>query len=145
MWYPNPGTSVQTALLGRSRVQKNHRISDLCAAGAELIYGSDWPAAAPDANPWTGLSGMLTRRNTDPNYPGVLAPEQAITLSDALPIFTTNGARSLGMQGETGSLSAGKWADFITLNENITTIPPIEIAAINPLSTVWKGKVFYAR
>ena len=91
------------------------------------------------------MAGMLTRRNTDPNYPGVLAPEQAISLSDALPIFTTNGARSLGMQGETGSLSTGKWADFITLKDNITKISPVEIAAVSPLTTVWKGKIVHAR
>ena len=57
MWYPNPGTPVQIALLGRERVQKNHRIADLLKAGAKMTYGSDWPAAAPDANPWTGLWG----------------------------------------------------------------------------------------
>ncbi len=144
MWYPNPGTPVQTALLGKDRVQKNHRIADLLEAGAEMTYGSDWPAAAPDANPWTGLSGMLTRRNSDPAYPGVLAPEQAISLSAALPIFTMNGARSLRMERETGSLTGGKWADFTILKEHLTDIPPEEIAAIRPQATVWKGRVVHA-
>ena len=140
MWYPNPGTPVQIALLGADRVQKNHRINDLLIAGAELIYGSDWPAAAPDANPWIGLSGMLTRRNADPAYPGTLAPDQAIPLQAALPIFTTNGARSLGMTDETGSLSAGKWADFVILKENLLDIPAEAIAAVMPEATYWKGQ-----
>ena len=144
MWYPNPGTGVQTALLGEARVRKNHRIADLLKAGAELIYGSDWPAAAPDANPWTGLSGMLTRRNSDPAYPGVLAADQAIRLMEALPIFTTNGARSLGMEGDTGSLAVGYWADFIVLSEDLTTMQPEEIAAIRPSTTVWKGQRVFA-
>ncbi|WP_164662208.1 amidohydrolase [Tropicibacter sp. Alg240-R139] len=143
MWFPNPGTAVQKALLGRDRVQKNQRIGDLVAAKAELIYGSDWPAAAPDANPWTGLSGMLTRRNADPTYPGDLAPEQAISLQNALPIFTVNGARSMGMEAETGSLSVGKWADFIVLSKDLTKIPPHEIATVCPRTTVWKGKVVH--
>ena len=143
MWFPNPGTPVQTALLGKARVQKNHRIADLLAAGAEMIYGSDWPAAAPDANPWTGLSGMLTRRNTDPAYPGTLAPEQAISLSEALPIFTVNGARSLNMERETGSLKAGKSADFVILKEHLPDIQPEEIAAISPTATIWKGRIVF--
>ena len=144
MWFPNPGTPVQTALLGRHRVRKNHRIADLLKAEAEMIYGSDWPAAAPDANPWTGLSGMLTRRSADPAYPGVLAPEQAISLSAALPIFTINGARALGMEEETGSLKTGKWADFVILDEHLPDIAPEEIGAICPHATIWKGRVVHA-
>ena len=144
MWYPNPGTTVQTALLGHARVQKNHRIADLLAAEAELIYGSDWPAAAPDANPWTGLYGMITRRNIDQKYPGELAPEQAISLQEALPIFTINGARSMQMEHETGSLKIGKWADFIILKQNILEISAKEIATVCPQLTVWKGKIVYS-
>lgn len=144
MWYPNPGTPVQTALLGADRVQQNHRIADLLQADAELIYGSDWPAAAPDANPWIGLSGMLTRRNTDPAYPGVLAPNQAIPLEAALPIFTINGARSLKMEQETGSLTAGRWADFIVLQEHLTDIPSADIGIVSPQLTVWKGQIVHS-
>lgn len=144
MWYPNTATAVQTALLGEARVQKNHRIADLLTAGAELIYGSDWPAAAPDANPWTGLSGMLTRRNSDPTYPGVLAADQAISLMEALPLFTTNGARSLRMERDTGSLTAGRWADFIVLKEDPTAMRAEEIAEISPSTTIWKGKRVFA-
>ena len=143
MWFPNPGTPIQIALLGEDRVQKNHRIADLLAANAEMTYGSDWPAAAPDANPWSGLCGMLTRRNTDPAYPGVLSPEQAISLSDALPIFTINGARSLRMESQTGTLEAGKWADFLVLDRPLAETPPEEIAAVLPRATVWKGRIVH--
>ena len=88
---------------------------------------------------------MLTRRNADPAFPGVLAPEQAISLSEALPIFTMNGARSLRMEAETGSLTAGKWADFIVLDNPLMDMPPDEIAAVRPAMTVWKGDVVYAK
>jgi len=143
MWYPNPGTAVQKALLGTARVEKNHRIGDLIAAKAEMIYGSDWPAAAPDANPWTGLAGMLTRRNSDPDFPGALAAAQAIPLKDALPLFTVNGARAMGMEHDTGSLQTGKWADFIILKSNILHIHPMDIAEIRPQTTCWKGQIVF--
>ncbi len=143
MWYPNSGTAVQKALLGINRLEKNHRIADLLAANAEVIYGSDWPASAPDANPWTGLSGMLTRRNSDPGFPGTLAPGQAISLANALPIFTINGARSMRMEQETGSIQAGKWADFVILKENLLTTQPLDIAAIRPQKTCWKGQAVF--
>ena len=145
MWYPNPGTSIQISLLGDKRMQKNHRVKDLLKAGAEMIYGSDWPAAAPDANPWSGLSGMITRCNSDPSYPGVLAPHQAISLFDALPLFTTNGARALGMEGLTGKLEQGYWADFIVLDEDILKMPPEQIAFVKPKMTIWKDQIVYER
>lgn len=144
MWFPNPATPTQIALLGADRVARNHRIADLLAAGAELTYASDWPAAAPDVNPWTGLSGMLTRRNADPAYPGVLSADQAITLEQALPIFTVNGARSLGMGGETGFLSAGNWADFIVLNRPVQDMSADEIAGVKVQQTVWKGRIVHS-
>jgi predicted amidohydrolase YtcJ len=94
---------------------------------------------APKPFPWTGLSDMLLRRNTNPDYPGVLSPEQAITLEQALPIFTTNGARSLGMGDSAGCLKAGYWSDFIVLKKSLHKLSADEIAQIEVQQTVWKG------
>ena len=144
LWFPNAATPAQITVLGEERLQKAHRIGDLLAAGAEMTYASDWPASAPDANPWIGLSGMITRRNCDPDFFGVLAENQAISLDEALPLFTTNGARSLGMENETGSLSAGKWADFIMLDEPLAEMDAVEIGNTHVQQTVWKGKVVHS-
>ncbi|SHI80707.1 Amidohydrolase family protein [Shimia gijangensis] len=65
-------------------------------------------------------------------------------MSSAPPIFTVNGARSLGMDHGTGALKAGKWADFIVLKEDITETPPTEMVAVFPQLTVWKGKIGHA-
>ena len=116
------------------------KLADLLAADAELTFGSDWPASAPDANPWTGLAGMLTRRSVDPKFPGTLASGQAISLMEALPIFTLNGARSMRMEHETGSSEAGKWADFVILNKSLLETQPMDVAAIRPQETYWKGQ-----
>lgn len=145
LWFPNATTPAQIAVLGEDRLGKAHRIADLQRAGAEMAYGSDWPAAAPDANPWPGLGGMLTRSNSDPSYPGVLAPDQAIGLDEALPIFTLNGARSLGMEVETGSLSAGKWADFIVLETPLAQTAPEEIGHLEVCQTIWKGQTVFSK
>jgi len=139
LWFPNAATPAQIAVLGEERLQKAHRVRDLLTAGAEMTYASDWPASAPDANPWTGLSGMLTRENCNPAFPGNLAPDQAIVLSDALRIFTLNGARSLGMEQETGSLSVGKWSDFIVLKNPLASMDRHEIGRTEVQMTVWKG------
>ena len=143
LWAPNAATPSQIKVLGAQRLEKIYRLKDLHAAKAEMTYASDWPASAPDANPWTGLAGMLTRRDVTGQFAGTVAPSQAISLAEALPLFTTNGARSLKMETETGSLTAGKWADFITLPKPLSEMAPEEIGACTPLQTRWKGRVVY--
>ncbi|WP_438981138.1 amidohydrolase [Lentibacter sp.] len=143
LWAPNAATPSQIKVLGAQRLEKIYRLKDLHAAKAEMTYASDWPASAPDANPWTGLAGMLTRRDVTGQFAGTVAPSQAISLAEALPLFTTNGARSLKMETETGSLTAGKWADFITLPKPLSEMTPEEIGACTPLQTRWKGRVVY--
>ncbi len=145
IWFPNPVTAGQIAVLGRERVDRCHPIRDLLDAGAEVTYASDWPAAAPDANPWIGLAGMISRRDPTGRFPGAVGSDQAISLKEALPIFTINGARSLQMEDETGTLAAGKWADFIVLDEPLEGLPPEELAAISVAETHWKGKCVYSR
>ncbi|MFY9466037.1 MAG: amidohydrolase [Lentibacter algarum] len=143
LWAPNAATPSQIKVLGAQRLEKIYRLKDLHAAQSEMTYASDWPASAPDANPWTGLAGMLTRRDVTGQFAGTVAPSQAISLAEALPLFTTNGARSLKMETETGSLTAGKWADFITLPKPLSEMTPEEIGACTPLQTRWKGRVVY--
>ncbi len=145
LWFPNPATAAQIAVLGTQRLEKCHRIRDLLNAGAEVIYGSDWPAAAPDANPWTGLAGMISRQDSSSNFTGMVGETQAISLKEALPIFTINGARSLGMETETGSLAAGKWADFIVLDESLNNKHFSQIGATEIKQTFWKGQLVFAK
>ena len=76
-------------------------------------------------------------------YPGTIGADQAISLDQALPLFTRNGARSLGMENETGSLSVGKWADLIMLEKPLNEMSVEEIGAVQVRETVWKGQTVF--
>lgn len=145
LWFPNAGTKGQMRVLGEERMETLHAFKSMLEAEAEMTYASDWPAAAPDANPWTGLAGMLTRRNFSGSYPGTVGADEAISLDEALPLFTTNGARALGMEHEIGSLKVGKWADFIVLDKPLDTMIPEQIAKVQVVNTVWKGQLVFSR
>ncbi len=145
LWFPNAGTAGQLRVLGKERVETCHAFRSMLKAGAEMTYGSDWPAAAPDANPWTGLAGMVSRRNHSGLYPGTVGADEAISLDEALPLFTTQGARALGMESETGTLTPGKWADFIVLDESLDIMTPEAISKIEVKATFWKGQKVYSR
>jgi len=143
LWMPNAGTAAQRAVLGEARLGQVHRIKSMLAAGAEVIFGSDWPASAPDANPWTGLAGMISRTDPTGAYPGTVAPDEAISLQEALPLFTVNGARAMGMAGQIGTLAAGTWADFIVLDRDILQSSPEQIGAITVRQTIFKGAIVH--
>ncbi len=72
--------------------------------------------------------------------PGVLWAEQAISLEQALRIFTLDGARALRREAATGSQKVGKSADLIVLRQNLFQIPPEEIAATVVEMTFFGGR-----
>ncbi len=143
LWFPNPVTPGQIAVLGQERTQKCYRIKSLLKAGAEVIYGSDWPAAAPDANPWVGLAGMISRAHPLGMFEGSIGRDQKISLEEALPLFTANAARSLGMEHRIGSLEIGKSADFIVLENSIFDMDIEELARTQVSMTVFEGNVVH--
>ena len=93
-----------------------------------MLAGSDWPSAVPDMNPWTGMEALITRSDPLGEYPGVLWQEQAISLEQAIDLFTLSGARALRLDHQTGSLAVGKSADFIVLEDNLFDIAPSRIS-----------------
>jgi predicted amidohydrolase YtcJ len=146
LWFPNPVTPGQYKVLGPVRTNRCHQIRSLLDAGAQLTYGSDWPAAAADPNPWVGLAGMLTRRNPFGLFEGAaLGEEQAVSLEQALPLFTSNAARALGLEELTGMIAPGLSADFIELKQTLFGADARQIAQTLPLRTVFEGRAVFER
>jgi hypothetical protein len=144
LWYPAPiMRSIHQALGDRS--EHYWPIRDLLDAGAPLLAGSDWPAAVASMDPWIGVAAMVTRRDPCGNSPVALWPEQAISLEQALRIFTIDGARALRREAETGSLKVGKSADLIVLGQNLFDIEAHEISHSVVEMTWFAGEVVYHR
>lgn len=145
LWMPNAATRSQMAVLSSEQMGRLHRIRDLLDAGAEVIFATDWPASAPDADPWSGLAGMLNRQDPAQQFAGSMNATQSVPLERALDLFTKNAARAIGLAGETSVLKRGAFADFIILNRDIRGLNPQEIATIEVQETVWKGQTVFAR
>jgi len=143
LWYPNPVTPGQRQVLGDARAESCHPVRSLLDAGAAVIYGSDWPAAAPDADPWTGLAGMITRTDPTGRHSGSVGADQAIPLARALPVFTTNAARALRLDGVTGVLAAGASGDLIVLDRPLDGLDAPDLGATRPLATLFEGEVVF--
>jgi predicted amidohydrolase YtcJ len=140
LWFPSgAGLAVQAAV-GPERTERFFPVKSLLQAGALVAGGSDWPAGQPTANPWIGIEGLVTRRDPLKQFPGVLGADQAIDLATALRIYTRNSAEAMGLGAVTGSISLGKSADLIVLNQPLFEVPADRIHQTQVKQVFFEGR-----
>nr|WP_299240168.1 amidohydrolase [uncultured Halomonas sp.] len=113
-WYPSRFTSGARAGYGPERLARAYDLRGVIDAGGIATIGTDFPVASLD--PWIALETLVTRQN-----PWNQEEERfgtPISLEEALRVVTWNGAYAMDLEHETGSLEAGKSADFIVLDQN---------------------------
>jgi len=128
MWFPSPLTDGVGEYVADETMAHIWPFNDLLATGAIIAGGSDWPVGLPVVNPWLGIEGMVTR--TGPVEDGddrTVNIDQAITLPQAIAAFTRESAKALGIARETGTIEAGKSADFILTDRNVFEVPITEV------------------
>ena len=140
-WYPTPIGEIAAIHIGAERYTRWMAIKEFIDAGVNVSVGSDWPAGTPDADPWKGLEGMVTRMDPHTNEGEVLG--EPIDLETAIRVLTINGAMTMMQEDAAGSIEAGKHADMILLDRNLFEIEPTEISEVKVLSTVFEGKEVY--
>jgi predicted amidohydrolase YtcJ len=145
IWFPHPMLDSFASLLGEERMRERYwPTRTFIASGAKVVWGSDWPASVPDANPWPAMESLITRANPWGEYPGeTLYPEEAIDLTEAIKIFTINGAWSLNREEKAGSIEVGKSGDMVVLDRNLFEIPAEEIGGTQVVRTIFEGNTVY--
>jgi predicted amidohydrolase YtcJ len=84
---------------------------------------------------------MVTRRD----YKGrEWGPNQKVTVDEALRIATINGAHASYEEGTKGSITAGKWADFVVLAQDPHDVDPGAIKDIHVVQTTVGGRAVYS-
>ncbi len=141
LWYPAALGDLRP-LLGEGR-HLFWQINSLYESGALVIYGSDWPVV-PSPNPWTGIEAMVTRMDPTGQDPTVGWIDEAVDLETAIKIFTINSAIANKDGDSSGSLIAGKNADFIVLDRNIFEVPIEDVGETQILLTVVDGGHVYS-
>jgi predicted amidohydrolase YtcJ len=142
LWYPRPINDSIVGAVGE-RALYYWPIKDLLASGANVAAGSDWPSVADSVDPWPAIEAMVTRRNPFDARDDSLWPEQAITLNQALKIFTLDGARAHRLDHLTGSVEVGKSAELIVLNQHLFDVPIEAVSETRPVLTLFEGKVVF--
>ena len=141
-WAPNEGQDILHDELGELRMGWAFPVSEMLARGVPMAAGSDWPVVF-DPNPFPAIEAMVTREvpgGSEENF----VKSHAVPLADAVRIFTAGGAYALYQEDTTGTLAAGKWADFIVLDQNLFEVPIREVHKTAVELTVLAGNVVYA-
>jgi predicted amidohydrolase YtcJ len=118
------------ARVGEERLAGGYAWRTLITSGAALAGGSDFPVEPP--NPFYGLHAAVTRQSRDGQPPGGWRIAEAMTLNEAFAAFTTGAAFANHAEGKVGTLTPGKWADFIIVDRD-----PFATAA----ATLWQTQV----
>jgi hypothetical protein len=129
--------------IGRERSRMTCAFRSLLDAKAVLAFGSDWDVAP--LSPLGGIFAAVTRRTTDGKNPAGWFPEQRITVEEALRAYTSSAAYAAFEEGEKGTLTAGKLADFVILPRDPFSVRPEELDMIEPDGTFVGGKPVYSR
>lgn len=135
-------TEMTIPVVGPERSHWIYAFASLRAARAEVVLSSDWTVST--LNPFEIIETAITRRQRrgDGNAPPLL-PEQSLGVADCVAGYTSLAARAGWRDGETGSLTPGKWADLIVLDRDIFAIDPHEIGGTEVVMTMLAGKAVH--
>jgi predicted amidohydrolase YtcJ len=129
------------SFIGEERAGRVYPIKSVADTGARIVAGSDWPVSTP--NPFQAIQIGITRE--DPARPGSppWIPAERVSRELLLAAYTINGAWLNHREKETGSLEAGRAADFIILDRNVFTIPASEMGDTRVISTYVDGRIVF--
>jgi predicted amidohydrolase YtcJ len=93
-------------------------------------------------NPFLGIASAVNRRTF---HHQVLAPDEGVSVYQALKMHTLGGAYALGEEHTRGTLEAGKLADVIALDRNPLEIPVEELLSVNVDDVFLGGQHVHSR
>ena len=131
------------ARLGWARAQGSYTWRSLLATGVVIPNGSDFPVEA--VNPLISFKAFVTRQDENGFPAGGWFPAERTTREEALLSLTLWPAYAAFMEKESGSLTAGKFADFVVVDQDIMTVGADDILKTQVLMTVLGGKTVYKK
>lgn len=124
--------------LGDTRLRGAYAWRSLLDAGSIIPNGSDFPVEY--VNPLISFKASVSRQDARGWPAGGWYPEQRMSRDEALKSMTLWPAYAAFQEQELGSLTVGKRADFVILDQDILRVPDALLPRTQVLST-WVGGV----
>ncbi|NDV02407.1 amidohydrolase [Pseudoroseicyclus tamaricis] len=137
-----PVSEMSIPVVGPERSKYIYAFGALTRARAELVLSSDWTVST--LNPFAIIETAITRKpgreelDVEP-----LLPEEALTIEQCVAGYTMLAARAGWRDAETGSLSPGKQADLIVLDQDIFACDPRDIGETKVVMTMLGGRAVH--
>jgi predicted amidohydrolase YtcJ len=128
------------AFIGMERMKRYMPMRSFKEMGIVASGNADWSVCS--ANPMEGIHVCVNRTSETGQD---LSQNQAISVMDALRVYTWNGAYITHEEGIKGSIEPGKYADIVVLDTDILECDPEDIVKTKVLTTIIDGKVVYER
>jgi predicted amidohydrolase YtcJ len=129
--------------LGEQRRKGAYAWRSLLNSGVIVPNGSDFPVEKVD--PLISFHAAFTRQDAK-NWPeGGWQPQEIMTRDQALLSMTLWPAMAAFQEADLGSLTVGKRADFVILDQDIMTVAPEKVLETNVIATVVGGKTVYRK
>jgi predicted amidohydrolase YtcJ len=129
--------------VGPERIKGAYAWRTFLEQGSRIACGSDFPVESP--NPFFGIHAAVTRQDASGQPAAGWHADQAMTLKQALRCFTLDAAYAGHQENAIGSLEAGKWADFIVIDQDLFTMPVADIHKTAVLQTWVAGRQVYQK
>ncbi len=126
--------------MGMERMKRYMPMRSFKEMGIVASGNADWPVCS--ANPMEGIHVCVNRTSETGQD---LSKVQAISVLDAIRVYTWNGAYITFEEDIKGSIEPGKLADFAVLDTDILVCDPADIVKTRVLMTIVDGKVVYER
>ena len=129
------------ARVGPQRIRGAYAWRSLLNTGVVIPNGTDFPVE--EVNPLLTFHAAVTRQDPTNSPTGGWYPEQKMTREEALQSMTIWAAYAGFQEKLLGSLTPGKYADFVVLDRDIMRVPDTEILGARVVSTWIGGKAVY--
>ena len=124
--------------LGAERLKGAYAYKQLLQQNGWLPLGTDFPVE--DISPFKTFLAAVVRKDAS-GYPAAgFQMENALTREEAIRGMTIWAAKANFMEKETGSLEAGKKADFILLDQDLMKVADTSILKVKVTATYLGGK-----
>jgi predicted amidohydrolase YtcJ len=150
---PNWWYNVDYQFIGE-RANLEFPLGTFFREGITVASSSDYPATAVP-NPFLAMDVGVTRNIDNGTLHGVeditdmdderylLNKGERATVEQMIKSFTINGAYTLFMEHEIGSIEVGKIADLVVIDQNLFVVNPIDIDKTKIIMTFFDGKLVY--
>lgn len=129
--------------LGPERTRDTYVWKRMLEAGLVLAGSSDCPVESYD--PMVGIQAAVTRQDPTGYPPGGFAPEERLSVYEAISLFTKNIPFATGDQERAGTIETGKFADLAILEQDPFLVPPAELSHVRAICTLVAGRPVYDR